>query len=152
MLRANRLLLQSATCLRTKTAMFSEVAKRGNKGSRGYVLDKIAVYADLSKFRLDEFEAYMFRFGVEWGGCPPQSVTDGFRRAWLRHQHRNPHHWEHWVLDPAKGDAVEMDDSSMREMVADWRAMSRKFGNDPAEWYSGRKDSIVLHDKTRALS
>ncbi|MFR1480703.1 MAG: DUF5662 family protein [Hydrogeniiclostridium mannosilyticum] len=33
------------------------------------------------------------------------AVVQAFQRAWLLHIHRNPHHWQHWVLindDPGK--------------------------------------------------
>lgn len=36
-------------------------------------------------------------------------VVENFNRAWLLHIHRNPHHWQHWVLindDPELGETV----------------------------------------------
>src|SRR5688572_29402107 len=27
-----------------------------------------------------------------------------FDKAWLHHQHRNPHHWQHWLLREDDGD------------------------------------------------
>src|SRR5438445_12020655 len=33
-----------------------------------------------------------------YSGPTKQSVRLDFDRAWLHHQHFNPHHWQHWVL------------------------------------------------------
>src|SRR5437868_1583323 len=32
-----------------------------------------------------------------------QKYYDAFDRAWIHHQHRNPHHWQHWVLREDSG-------------------------------------------------
>jgi hypothetical protein len=34
------------------------------------------------------------------------------------------------------------------QMIADWRAMSRKFGGDVEEYYSKNKDKMILHTRT----
>lgn len=54
---------------------------------------------DLSKFLPDEFFAYAEYFygGYERGKQPPE-VKAAFNYAWLKHIHRNPHHWQHFLL------------------------------------------------------
>ena len=46
---------------------------------------------DLSKFSPVEFGAYARQFHGDKGD------PAGFTLAWLDHQNRNSHHWEHWV-------------------------------------------------------
>ena len=45
-----------------------------------------------------------------------------FDRAWLKHQHRNDHHWQHHVLreDSGATKALEMTYDQKCEMIADW--------------------------------
>ena len=84
---------------------------------------------------------------------------DDFNRAWLRHIHNNPHHWQHWLLmnddgklgDPGKVVAIEMPKVYALEMVADWWSFSWRAGNleDVFDWYEEHRDNIILHPKTR---
>lgn len=97
---------------------------------------------DLSKFSPIEFVTYRRRFG---GG---KFSVDEWNRAWLHHIHRNPHHWEHWIL---KGEPLEMPEKYAREMVADWMAASRAYtGNwDMRDWLMRKYDKLALHPRTR---
>jgi hypothetical protein len=78
-----------------------------------------------------------------------------FDAAWLHHQHRNPHHWQHWVLREDDGDtkAIRMPDVLVREMVADWmgagRAITGKWDLD--EWFGANRHKMVLHQDTEEL-
>lgn len=70
---------------------------------------QLAVH-DLSKFRPSEWRPYVAFFygpsrsatsmGNGEGESNPDTapIRDAFNRAWLLHQHRNPHHWQHWLL------------------------------------------------------
>jgi hypothetical protein len=76
-----------------------------------------------------------------------------FNAAWLHHQHRNPHHWQHWLLREDDGPmlALEMPAKLVREMVADWmgagRAITGKW--EVSSWYAANRDKIALGDDTR---
>jgi hypothetical protein len=78
-----------------------------------------------------------------------------FDRAWLHHQHRNPHHWQHWLLREDDGPikALPIPEKFVREMVADWmgagRAITGKW--EVASWYAANRDKIVIHGDTRSL-
>ncbi len=78
-----------------------------------------------------------------------------FNAAWLHHQHRNPHHWQHWLLREDDGPtlALEMPEPLIREMVADWmgagRAITGKW--EVGSWYAANRDKIVLAPGTRSL-
>lgn len=78
-----------------------------------------------------------------------------FDAAWLHHQHRNPHHWQHWLLREDDGPtiALEMPPKLVREMVADWmgagRAITGKW--EVGSWYEANREKIVLAPDTRLL-
>lgn len=107
---------------------------------------------DASKSEPDEYEAYDAYF---YGGNRSYKVVEDFRKAWLLHIHRNPHHWQHWVLindEPEEGEIVlEMPYDDILEMVCDWWSFSWEKGNltEIFEWYEEHKGYIKLGDKTR---
>jgi hypothetical protein len=93
---------------------------------------------DISKFRRDEWMPYATTF-YNTDGTSRYLEGCEFNAAWLRHQHRNPHHWQHWILRMDKGDTLPLDmpDGYILEMVADWagagRAITGKWEFD--KWY-----------------
>jgi len=114
----------------------------------------LALIHDMSKFRPSEWFSYANTF-YKFDGSKQYKETPAFNRSWLLHQHRNPHHWQHWVLRQDNGPdiPIKMPDRYALEMVADWmgagRAITGKW--ECAEWYEKNKDKIVLHDDTRWL-
>lgn len=102
---------------------------------------------DLSKFRPDEWFAYVASFYGKAGRTP--EVRAAFDRAWLFHQHRNPHHWQHWVLreDSGKTKVLEMPERYCVEMFCDWVGAGRAMGkgtNDVVDWYEKNTETILL--------
>lgn len=83
-----------------------------------------------------------------------QDCEDAFNVAWLRHIHRNDHHWQHWVLRNDDGTTVclPMPLQVIREMVADWLGAGRAITGEweTAAWYANNKDKMSLHPDTRA--
>lgn len=127
---------------------------------------------DMSKLLPSEFLAYTEKFYggristeyfdiVAKYGCPemaPWGVTieDKFTIAWLKHQHRNKHHWEYWVFNPDKNDggsrySVGMPKKYLKEMLADWRGAGKAITgkDDTKEWYLKNKTNIVLRNEDR---
>lgn len=108
---------------------------------------------DYSKTEPDEYDAYDAYF---YGGNRSYKVVQDFRRAWLIHIHRNPHHWQHWVLindDPAEGEIImDMPYEYIVEMICDWWAFSWNKENiyEIFAWYDEHKNYMKLSDKTRA--
>jgi hypothetical protein len=96
---------------------------------------------DVSKLFPDEIMAYTQHF---YGDGRPLGT------AWLRHIHRNDHHWQYWVLRNDDGTvvALKMSQAATYEMVADWMGMSDMLGGDVRDWYSHSK--MLLHPDTRA--
>ncbi len=108
---------------------------------------------DLSKFKPDEFIPYMQKFYLK------NANSEEFRLAWVKHLHRNPHHWQYWVsigkpsmVDPYDLDRlspIEMPEEYRKEMLADWRAIAKGGGTSVKEFYQRNKNKIVLHYETR---
>lgn len=107
---------------------------------------------DDSKYSPDEYEAYDKYF---YGGNKSYSVVQNFRKAWLLHIHRNPHHWQHWVLindDPKEGEIIlEMPYNYIIEMICDWWAFSWSKGNltEIFDWYAEHAEYMKLALDTR---
>lgn len=82
-------------------------------------------------------------------------VVERFNRAFLFHMHRNPHHWQYWVLtDDSKGDgekAIEMPLSYIFEMICDWWSFSWRADDLTTifKWWDEHKDWIRFHKRTR---
>lgn len=78
-----------------------------------------------------------------------------FNAAWLHHQHRNPHHWQHWLLRADDGwvKPLPMPEHFAREMVADWMGAGRAITGEweVGSWYERNRDKIVLAPETREL-
>lgn len=108
---------------------------------------------DLSKFSKTEWEAYVRRFMDK---DESEEAKELFNTAWLHHQHMNMHHWQFWLqtsgLDTG-GRMVSprpMQERFIKEMLADWRAMARNFGNDSIhEWYKENEKYMILDSTTK---
>ena len=107
---------------------------------------------DQSKFEQEEYVAYDDYF---YGGNKSYEVVKNFNYAWLRHIHKNPHHWQHWVLiadEPEEGDNVlDMPYNYIIEMICDWWSFSWKKGklDEIFEWYEEHEDNMRLSNDTR---
>jgi len=106
---------------------------------------------DKSKYDKDEYEAYDNYFY----GNRSYEVVQSFKYAWLRHIHKNPHHWQYWVLtndDKKLGtEPLEMPFVYIIEMICDWWSFSWKSGNlyEIFDWYNDHKDGMIIHMETR---
>lgn len=118
----------------------------------GVNYDQQILNHDASKDELDEYLAYDDYF---YGGNRSYAVVRDYNYAWLLHIHRNPHHWQYWILrndDPNEGEVIlDMAYNYILEMICDWWAFSWKEGNltEIFKWYDEHKDYMKLSDKTR---
>lgn len=107
---------------------------------------------DASKTDPEEYDAYDAYF---YGNNRSYSVVQNFKKAWLRHIHNNPHHWQHWILindEPKEGMVViDIPYIYVVEMICDWWAFSWTKGdlNEIFRWYEDRKDYMKLSANTR---
>lgn len=109
---------------------------------------------DRSKYIPDEYDAYDAYF---YGKEKTPEVEKNFQLAWLQHIHRNPHHWQYWVLihdDPDEGETImEMPYNYIIEMICDWWAFSWNKGDlsEIFSWYEEHAAYIKLAPGTRAI-
>lgn len=109
---------------------------------------------DESKTTPEEYFPYDDYFYLKKNNRSFETV-ERFNKAFLIHMHRNPHHWQYWVLtDDSKGDGekvIEMPLSYIFEMICDWWSFSWR-ANDLAiifKWWDEHKDWIRFHKRTR---
>lgn len=135
--------------LRHKWYVFLECVKLG--------MPVTGLIHDWSKFLPDEFIPYARYFSIprrtDKGAYTADEADDpNFLLAWLKHQRRNPHHWQWWLLVQDEDDSVilPMSDHSRREMLADWRGANKTYGGDGLEpWYVRNKETVKIHPDTR---
>lgn len=114
--------------------------------------EELILHHDESKENSDEYNAYDNYF---YGKNRSYGVVMAFKQAWLEHIHRNPHHWQHWVLindEPEEGEVIlEMPYEYIIEMICDWWSFSWVKGNltEIFSWYEEHSKYIKLAPKTR---
>lgn len=107
---------------------------------------------DYTKYQLDEAIPYENYF---YGSSKSERVVNDFNEAWLKHIHRNGHHWQHWVLindEPDAGTvALDIPDAYLIEMICDWWSFSFIKGDlyEIFNWYNDHKDHMILSENTR---
>lgn len=109
---------------------------------------------DKSKYSKEEFFAYRNRFFPKEGEVFDE---ESFDIAWSHHIMNNKHHWNHWVVvsdvenDQIKITCLDMDDTSIAEMLLDWFAMSKKFNSKTIDWYRSQCEDkkILLSENTK---
>lgn len=106
-----------------------------------------AISHDLSKFLPSEFLPYAVKFYSGDYAYKYFEVQNNFEKAWLLHQHRNKHHWDYWIN--STGVALPMPRKYVKQMIADWRAMGRKFGDTAKAYYLKSVPMNKLHSATR---
>ena len=111
---------------------------------------------DQSKYDKEEYEAYDAFF---YGDNQSYAVRGNFDRAWLRHIHKNPHHWQYWVLledDPETGvpyKALPIPLNFIFEMIADWWSFSWKSNNlfEIFSWYGEHRHKQYINPASRMI-
>lgn len=119
---------------------------------------------DISKLRPDEFFPYLDSFykkdlfpekSMVYKVKTKETIKESFDLAWLKHIHRNPHHWQYWILqyDEEGIKCLEMPEKYVKEMVADWigAGIAITGKRDVLGWYDKNKDNIKLNIATRML-
>ena len=121
---------------------------------------------DISKFYPSEwgpYRAYFYGVAGEKNraanleGKPDETGYRPFDLAWLKHQHRNPHHWQYYILRKDDGSVVPllMSELDMLEMLCDWKgagaSTSGRFSwARTQEWYQKNSHKQILHPSTKA--
>lgn len=119
-----------------------------------YEIDKVVDRHDESKTKPDEYYPYDAWF---YGGRKSFADKLAFQTAFLKHIHRNPHHWQYWILthdDPDEPETlIEMPTPYIFEMICDWWSFSWRKGDlyEIFSWWDEHKDYIKLGKHTREL-
>ena len=111
---------------------------------------------DLSKLLPSEFIPYARYFYGKYGKSAQEKINQKFDIAWLKHIHRNKHHWQYWVLRKDDGDTIplKIPRKYQLEMICDWIGAGRAINgkskyNDPLEearrWYLVNSCKQLLH-------
>jgi len=105
---------------------------------------------DASKFSPLEFASYAINF---FGDDLEKAANKlHFDYAWLSHQHKNDHHWQHWLLPYDNGQrlVLPMPASAALEMIADWMGASMAYTGswDMRNWLEANMGKIRLHPDT----
>jgi len=147
--------------LRHKWYVFKECCKRG--------IIWRGIMHDISKISPDEwfpYARYFYGKYPKWEDLPAfakeyfnplteDRVEREFNLAWLKHIHRNDHHWQWYILREDSGTVkcLEMPYDSVLEMVSDWIGAGKAQGNgdDVVNWYFVHEDKMNLHESTRNL-
>lgn len=121
---------------------------------------------DLSKFLPSEWAPYAnYFYGKrKWGkreqhdfSVPIDRTSDveaASDLAWLKHIHRNKHHWQYWRLREDDGGTklIPMPTKYVKEMLADWRGAEKVQGfTELGPWYEKNYSKIEMADETRDL-
>ena len=122
------------------------------EGQELALTQQICFNHDRSKNNDDEYEPYDEYF---YGKNRAYQVIQDYEYAWLLHIHRNPHHWQYWILnhdDPDESETVlDMPDNYILEMICDWWSFSWKSENlyEIFAWYDKNGPYMKISDKTR---
>lgn len=136
--------------------------KRGYEWFKKYLPDIIAIAGDNietvidghdeSKLSADEYNAYDAYF---YGTNKSFSVIQEYDKAWLLHIHRNPHHWQYWVLigDDDGTKPLEIPYIYIIEMICDWWSFSwnKKSLFEIFDWYEDHKNTMIMNSKTKII-
>ena len=111
-----------------------------------------ALTHDMSKFLPSEFIPYAkFFYETDRYNKYTYSIDNiNFQQGWGFHQKRNKHHWNYWIYVTSEKEIIKMPMpiKYIHQMMADWKGMSRKFGDNPVSYYIKNKHSLILHDDT----
>lgn len=108
------------------------------------------IFHDMSKLSPTEFMGYA---NYNFKGDNTEKNTLNFETAWLHHQRVNKHHWNYWVSVSSTNKIypVEMPETYIREMIADWMGFERgRFGTwDMSHWLSKNWNQFIITQETR---
>lgn len=146
--------------LRHKWFVFLEACKLG--------IPFLGIVHDISKFFPGEFIPYA-RYDFSKFGKNSLKIQLAFDKAWLKHQKRNKHHWQYWLLMNDNGQTLYKKSNNkdipsiwmkevkplripkkyVLEMMADWRGAGKAYGSpDTKNWFINNKDKIIFEQNT----
>jgi hypothetical protein len=111
---------------------------------------QITAAHDKSKSDVEEYKAYDDYF---YGPDQSFAVKQAFNYAWIDHIHKNPHHWQYWVLNNDDGteEVLDIPYNYLIEMICDLWSFGFKDNNlnEIFDYYNKNKSTMKLSDRTR---
>lgn len=107
---------------------------------------------DWDKFLPSAWTAYSNTF-YDSNGNSRYEPDKRFAVEWCKHQNRNKHHWQYWLLtwDRGEEECMPMPDYAIKEMIADWIGAGSAVKAKPVwEWYDANNTKLKLHGNTRS--
>lgn len=105
---------------------------------------------DWQKFTRWEYSPYA---NYNFGGENSEKAEYDFAVAWLHHENLGAHHWGWWIPRSGKfaNEPLPMQETYVREMVADWHGAERAYGGtwDISKWVNKNVSEFKMHDITR---
>ena len=123
-------------------------------GEKEKIIDWNIYLHDDTKTVDDEYYPYYDYFynRDKKGKCKNKYAEKNFRIAKLKHFHRNPDHWQHWVLYDSTGFCVALDMpyEYIVEMVCNWWSYSWAEGDlwSIFDWYIKNEKKMKLSKNT----
>lgn len=108
---------------------------------------------DLSKFSWTEFSRAIKYWDDHISSLANERQLNGYSETFLHHRGRNPHHYEYWVhsIDDG-GIPAMMPRKYALELVCDYLAACRTYGNNPKEeytWWLLHSLKMKIHSDTK---
>lgn len=118
--------------------------------SRGYYLSSAeqkelmdnVLHHDVDKYDPKTAIPYITRHDISG------KLTREFWEAQSSHANDNPHHPEYWII-PGTDRANQMPTTAFVEMVGDWKATAKYFGDPQDDYYRKNGRGMTLHPNTR---
>ena len=111
------------------------------------IIHGILIFTMILKPFHQAYDEYLF-------GNRTKASETRYLKAKLDHRHRNPHHWEYWILYTSNGapTALDMEYPYIIEMICDWWSFSWEKGDLFLifDWYKDHKKHIRMSKKTKA--
>ena len=120
-----------------------------------FKVNELVEQHDRSKYESCEYRPYDAYFYGPPSIRRSYETVNNFNEAFLKHIHKNPHHWQYWVLvhddvnEPTE--ALEMPVVYIFEMLCDWWSFSLKKEKplEIFEWWDKHKNHILFAKKTK---
>lgn len=111
----------------------------------GKIRKELIIHAfthDLSKFLPCEFIPYARYFYGNELKTDSEILKQEFEKAWEHHYKNNKHHEDYW-------NGKDMPYLYIMQLIADWKGMSRKFGDTAQEYYLKNYHKFNMTYQTR---
>jgi len=130
--------------IRHKWFVFIECYKQGRPIT--------GIMHDWTKFLPSEFFIYADYFYTDTTYKHILGIDDKFDCAWLKHIHRNKHHWQYWILREDDGGVktIAIPYKYRVEMLCDWAGAGKAQRNPDSvkQWYFKNKSKMSFHPDT----